>query len=709
MNILNSDILGTMQYSTDKFYADYSKTKKVDIGKAQWCSIRNIEAKYAGEVLTECEPACKFNDDIWKLDAGRQINWGKHIKAHPEQYPLLLTLKIAAFYRIQVAKMQIADFHGQLTKFMAVFGQGMKREGVLTANVNQPFVPANVISEEKITQYLFAAIERGEITSGGFGVLSLLERIIATPASFFQSADMLRIDVKVPWRDLKTEQNIGRAKFYLAKIFGVEDELKIKSYQAFSEDVIAGVLPPAIGLIEKHSALLIKAFDITATPSAYQKLNPIYFMAATRDDLKIIHAGLTKDFPNWPFAGFQKYNVTKKIIEDWYDLAQGAALWVLMLTTALRGVDIRENLFRNCYDQDGDSDLIFYLLTDIKKTKTKDYIIPVPSLTIKAIDYLNSTNHAPADVPNLTVRRTKVGRSGQANTWHYPKNGDINRLLRLWAEFCEQNVLDGLDEEDNQDGMAHRCRATMAGWVGTNSPLSVLIVRRLFGHKNGVMPDHYLRGNRHVQQVREELRSKTYSDFSSQMADAIVDNKFSGGVRDILSQGREHLKGLIIEEASRNNESLTEGDIRKRLKERIRFILLAKLNNGDMLALQTPLAFVCTRNPGSATDAPCAINSTKNQRLEQEIDKTFATSLQMTGLPELDNCKGASCQHSFLYDNPIARTLLEQFKYYTLYLRGIKHTDIDLDKEAKSFVSLYTKPLTDVYPDAVKSIAGAKS
>ena len=300
----------------------------------------------------------------------------------------------------------------------------------------------------------------------------------------------------------------------------------------------------------------------------------------------------------------------------------------------------------------------------------------------------------------------KEGEGGQANSWTYPTNENINRLLRLWAKFCDQNVLDGLEEDDNPEGMAHRCRATMAGWIGTNSPLSVLIVRRLFGHKNGVMPDHYLRSNQHVQQVREEVRAKTRSDFAEQMTDAIVDGKFSGGVKNTFTQGREHLKELVIQEANRNNESLTEGEMRKRLKDRIRFVLLAKLNNGDLLALQTPLAFVCTRNPGSATDAPCSINSANNQRLEQEIDKQFATALQMTGLPELDNCKGANCQHSFLYDNPLARTLLEQFKYYTMYLRGIKYTNIDLDKEAKLFVSLYTKPLTEVYPDATKLILG---
>ena len=88
----------------------------------------------------------------------------------------------------------------------------------------------------------------------------------------------------------------------------------------------------------------------------------------------------------------------------------------------------------------------------------------------------------------------------------------------------------------------------------------------------------------------------------------------------------------------------------------------------------------------------------------QDIDKTFAAALQMSGLPDLDNCKGVSCPHSFLYDNGIARILLEQFKYYASYLKGIRHTDIDLDKEAKTFISLYTEPLADVYPEVIQSL-----
>ena len=699
--------LQEIQYSAEQFFADMTQSQRDGVGQAQWQSLRALEEQYSDKRLTECKPTCKFSDDIWQLSGKVRINWKLWKENYTDQYPLYLLCKIAAYYRIQIIKKNGQAFSSYGPKFMSIIGTGMKAEGILTASFNQPFVPASVITKEKINRWVIAAIDRGDIVSpNANNTLDLLTRVMDTPVHFFETANMLHIDAELPWTDIKASSiEKMKSKAYLANILGVDiQDLKAKSYQAFSEDVIAGVLTPAVNLIEKAAPLLKEAFDIAADRESYQKVNKFIFRSEKRDALAEIHRKLEVIAPNWPWQKTCTYNMNKKTIETWYNLAQGASLWILMLTTALRNIDIRENVFRDCFVPDGDSNLVFYLLSDIQKTKNKDHIVPVPEITTKVVNYLKNTNYAPSSVPQLVVRRTKFGEKGSASSWTYLDGHKVNALLRFWATFCGVNVLNGLTEDDNQEGMAHRCRATMAGWIGTNSPLAVLIVKRLFGHTNGIMPDHYLRSNPHVKKVREEIRIKTQTDYSEKMSDAIVGGKFSGGVKDSLVKGREYLKDLINKEASRDNESLTEGEIRKRLKDRIQFILLNKLKSGEMLALQTPLAFVCTRNVASSVDAPCAINNAKKQRKMQDIDKTFAAALQMSGLPDLDNCKGVSCPHSFLYDNGIARILLEQFKYYASYLKGIRHTDIDLDKEAKTFISLYTEPLADVYPEVIQSL-----
>ena len=276
--------------------------------------------------------------------------------------------------------------------------------------------------------------------------------------------------------------------------------------------------------------------------------------------------------------------------------------------------------------------------------------------------------------------------------------------MRKLSDLIGVDLLDDLEDGDREEGVAHRCRATMAGWIGTNSPLAVLIVRRLFGHTNGIMPDHYLRHNVNVQTERKEIQRQTYILASEEFAESIVDGNISGGMRNNLNSGKEHIEQLINLEANQNNESLTQGEIRQRLKQRIADVLYKRLSQGEILGLQTPLAFICMRNPASASDSPCAINSNKQQRLNQDIDASFAKSMQMTSLPDLDNCKGSLCQHSFLYDNPLTKILLEQFKYYVTYLKGINTSKINLDIEAENFVKLYSGPLIEVYPDVVNKL-----
>ena len=288
---------------------------------------------------------------------------------------------------------------------------------------------------------------------------------------------------------------------------------------------------------------------------------------------------------------------------------------------------------------------MFYLITDIKKTRQKNYPIPVPPTTIDAIIFLNSINISPNDCPYLVVRRSLTYASTTANTWHYANGGQLNSLLRKVSNLIDVDLLDGLESDENDEGVAHRCRATMAGWIGTNSPLAVLIIRRVFGHTNGVMPDHYLKHNVHVQAERKEIQRQTYISASEEFAESIVSGNISGGIKDSLNNGKKHLNNLITLEAKQNNESLTQGEIHLRLKNKIADVLFKRLSQGEVLGLQTPLAYVCMRNPKSAVDSPCSISSSKQQRINQEIDKRFASSLQMTGLPELDNCKGPLCQH----------------------------------------------------------------
>ncbi|KGJ89611.1 hypothetical protein [Colwellia psychrerythraea] len=704
MELLDHSLLD--QHTVESFYSKFPKEERTDIGIKQWKLLFRLETAFNKKPMTEFLGNVGFLDDKWPISETYTIDWkADQFLASKNSYPLILLLKITIYHHVQTLKQNPSIFHSNMSMFMEVFGKQFAREGILTASINEPFVPALVITEEKLAHYISNAITDGCVFSSN--LLSFLRKVITTPQSQFDEASFLNIECELPWRNHKRKNGLKSEDVYLNSLLDEKKQRKkAKSYMAFSEEVCEKTLDFVIPLVTEHSQTLKKIFDIADNKNSQQPKNQKIFTAEARDKI-LIHSELLESIK--PIKLHGGYNFPFAYINELYEIVQGAALWIIFLTTALRNEDVRKNLLRKCYESDDESDLVYYIVTDISKTDQKDYLVPVPEITVKAIDFLNSINYAPENITHLVVRRTLNRGGSPAKTWHYTNGDQVNTLLRKVAGIVGVDVLDGLEESDNPEGMAHRCRATMAGWIGTNSPLAVMIIRRLFGHTNGIMPEQYLQGNKAVQETRDEIQQKTYHDLSNSIADAVVNNNVGGSMKRNIQDGKEHIKQRIIEEAEVNNESLTQGEIRLRLRDRIAHILFHRLKNGEILGLQTPLAFVCMRNPASANDAPCAIDSNKRTLLQKNISKSFAKGLQMSGLPELDNCKGPLCKHALLFNSPITKLLLEQFNYYAAYLKGIKQTDINLDEEAERFINLYSAPLADVYPEIMEKISTEQS
>lgn len=683
---------------TDDFYSTISSTDKAIINQNLWSQLYALEEKYNSMPMTNFFGQIKFSDSKWPISSVHTFHWDTYISPLKDNLPLILLLKITIYYHVQIQSKSGLKFYGHMNKFIGVFGKKMSHERILSGQVNQLFIPASVITEEKISLWVKDAIQQGDLTSEYS--LDIFMKMASVPLHKFYGADFLKIKTSYPWEYTKCNKSVPKTRQYYHDLVGIcQDERKVRSYKPFSEKVCAQLLDFSIPIVTTYAKTLKEVFKIANDLTFRQKTKHV-INAAGRNKILKYKSILNKIKPIQLANG---YNLQNSYFTALYDIVQAAALWIIMLTTALRNIDVRENLLRECYVEDDDSELLFYVLTDIQKTKIKNHPIPVSKLTIDAIDFLNEINVAPESVNNLVVRRVLV-RGKNAKTWHYTLGNQVNSLLRKLSDLIGVDLLDDLDAGDNEEGVAHRCRATMAGWIGTNSPLAVLIVRRLFGHTNGIMPDHYLRHNVNVQTERKEIQRQTYISASDEFAESIVEGNISGGMRNNLNSGKEHIEQLIDLEANQNNESLTQGEIRQRLKQRIADILYKRLSQGEILGLQTPLAFICMRNPASASDSPCAINSNKQRRLNQDIDASFAKSMQMTSLPDLDNCKGSLCQHSFLYDNPLTKILLEQFKYYVTYLKGINTSKINLDIEAENFVKLYSGPLTEVYPDVMNKL-----
>ena len=687
--------------NAEEFYSSFSSEKMSAVKSSLWEQMSELEKTYAEKSMSEFYGMNNFGDARWSISEVKNIDWSRYLSPSNNNVPLLLLLKLTVYHYVQVLKKDGNIFVGNINKFIDIFGKRMALENILTAEKNHLFIPATVINEDKISTWTKDAIKNGELTSPA--ALDILEKVASLPINKLNGLNFLKITTSFPWKNFKGSKGLTKRQHYINNLLGSKaTRTSTKSYKPFSQEVCAKILDFSIPIVTEHAETLKDLFEIANDLKYRQEKNPKIFTAQGRDLILKQKKVLAKILPYKLQGGYQLNN---GYFNELYDIVQAASLWIILFTTALRNVDVRENLLRQCYLKDEESELLYYLLTDINKTKQEDYAIPVPQLTIDAIDFLNSINIAPETCQYLLVRRTLIRGGKTAKTWHYTNGQQVGNLLRKMASLLSIDLLDGLEIDDNDEGVAHRCRATMAGWIGTNSPLAILIIKRLFGHTNGVMPNHYLNHNIHVQAERKAIQQQTYLTTSEEFAENIVSGNISGGIKGSLESGKKQLEHLIILEAKQNNESLTQGEIRIRLKDRIADVLFKRLSQGEILGLQTPLAYVCMRNPLSAVDAPCAINSSKQQRINQEIDKAFANTLQMTGLPELENCKGPLCQHSFLYDNSLTKILLEQFRYYTSYLQGISKSQINLDVEAKNFVNLYSVPLSEVYPDVMDDLS----
>lgn len=682
------------------------------LGIEQWKQLDELNNTFALKPMSQFYNGTKFKDRVWWLAKDKKIDWGNIENKYPNSLPFIILVKVAVYFTIQITKINSSLFYGNITRVIESIGSRMASEGILSGSKNAPFKPGSEVSTQKLHTWIVSAVDNFEFR--GPTVLNCLERIINIPISQFDDIKFLNISCETPWERYKnrTAKALSDIRYfytqqYINDILGEKaTRTSIKSFQPFSENACAKLLDFATPIVNEYQDLLKEIFDLT---SYRQNLTSNGCLNARTSSVILSHKeSLDKILPVTVFKRKNRKPVVRAAyMNQLYEIVQGAALWIIFLTSALRNIDVRKNLLKNCHEPDPDSELMNYLVTDIEKTKQEDYPIPIPPVTVNTIKLLLNLNYAPDSCPYLIVRRN-FDASPNTKKWNY-EGGAINRLLRLVANHVGADLFENLQEDDNDEGMAHRCRATMAGWIGTNSPIAVMIVRRLFGHTNGIMPDHYLKANNKVREVRRELTQKTQTDLSDSIAVAIVDNKVGGGMKRVLKNGRDELEKLIKEEAIQKNESLTEGEIRLRLIDRVSYILKQKLLYGDVLGLQTPLSLICMRPTSSNTDAPCAVQSNKLSRINKEIDEAFAKGIQLSNLPVLENCKGPLCGHSLLFDNPIAKILLEQFKYYATYLQGIRHTVIDLDKEAETFIKLYFEPLKDVYPEAIEQIKGEAS
>lgn len=657
-----------------------------DLGVKQWNCLRSLDEHYTDVDMRKISTTSKFHDDVWDVIGTNTYNfrWGKWFKVE-EQYPIMLVCKIVCYSAIQIDNNAISTIKSEVARFINVFQEILSSKSILTARKNQPFnllSQLNVNDISLVTQNLL--VTNNALSHSSF---DFLDGISNTRSDAFPNAEFLNLGVSTPWReqDLPPQAWVKQLK----ESHGLDTT--IKSYSPLKFETVSSLVKQATPFIDEHFDTIkgvfdeIEEFHKTTPPTNGGKINLTVGRVIKKKYGEKLNSIL-------PVTVYDSTPSRKGLItQGWYSkleqLAQGAAGWIILLTTGLRNVDMR-NLEKGCCQPSKRHDLLHYLITDIKKTHLQNHVIPVPPKTQKAVtlaeiakinrggDFLFSKNH---------------NKSSDTTSKDKRKMNDASAFNKMIQDFASHyDISLETIAKDDKEATAHCVRATLAGYIGANSTAAILILKKLFGHSNALMPDAYLSHNPVVIAERNKNITSSQESLAEDMAQGMVSGRLSG------TKGKQMLKGVRYIKTELKNESVTEMDMQVKLKERIKEMLLSRIRENQIYALKTPMSVACIRSCSDSSDTPCAKLPNREKRKESRINKEITDALAT--LPNPSHCIGKECSDA-LFGEAWSRDLLVSFDYYIKYLQGVDHQSIDIKNEAELFIKNYGSILKDIYSD----------
>ena len=392
-------------------------------------------------------------------------------------------------------------------------------------------------------------------------------------------------------------------------------------------------------------------------------------------------------------------------LRDLLYLARGACVNVILLTTALRNGDVRALQVGACSPSKR-IDMLFYLRADIQKTSNV-VIIPVPGQTDKAYrllekikvtnsPYLIDAGLLQAGYNVNTTVDVISGEGDDAEAWL--KGGDsLNDMIR---DFAVHFNIPFISPTTGKPCTAHCYRTTVAGWLGSASNLSLLLVRRLFGHSNNVMPTVYLNNNPAFVAEREAQKERAQGETARQMGLAASQGRLAGIKGEQMMRGYQDHKSRM-EAENQKSHSLTDAEVLMTFIQ----ILEQRINIGSVCAFLTPFGVQCMRNPSDTSQPPCAkrANRNKTQDIAPELLKHVSDI-------NPQQCIGTSCTEAVL--GPWSTSVLETLNWYRALLShqlGDAFTEEHFIESAKQFIQQYQDPLRKVFGIAAMPSASESS
>ncbi|MBU2969235.1 tyrosine-type recombinase/integrase [Pseudoalteromonas sp. C2R02] len=668
-----------------------------ELGYKQWECVRALEEHYKHCDMSAISDVSSFSDDVWLTGERLSTNFNWFNKLPEERHrPLKLLVKIVTYHAITHERKAISGIHSKALGFLNFFIEVCESKSVLISEPNQPFNYLWLLTNDDV---VFLITDRlSKVGTFSKSILEFIDHMNFVPASAFPNAEFLNGKFPSPW----VEDKLGAEEWLVQFKNGLGFNTETKPYSALQFEVVSQIVKATSPFVDENFDTLKKALNILK-----DELSDYDYTENKRQD------GLNRASPRLiklknklskilPLEFSDRYK-TPCVTTSWYSqfilLIQSAASWLILLTTGLRNTDMR-GLKNGCCKPSKRHDFINYLIVDIKKTKLRGYVLPVPEQTRRAVELLELAKFdqdcdwlLTGQKKLVTERKSDIAIERGAQS-RMRDTKTFNTLLQSLAKHYDIS-LDTVSPDDDE-ATAHCVRATLAGWIGSNSQAAILILKKLFGHSNALMPDAYLAHNPLIIEQRNKNISKAQESLAEDMAVALINKKVSGNKGNQLLKGVEHIKKQIQLEDSIEMKSLTEMEMFTTLKQRVKQMLLTRAREGQIYALLTPMAAICMRACSDTRDTACAKLANNQVRKEKSIDKAITDV--MGTLPNPAFCVGKECSDA-LIGHPWSKDLLGTFDFYVTYLEAVGHNNLDLDDTAKGFVKTYGPILKDIYQE----------
>lgn len=659
----------------------------ISIGEKQWACVNELANEYKHKSLERFCVRATFENDIWDTKGASvyHLRWGDWFPKK-EHYPLKLLCKIAAYTAIETRRQAISTTQPRFIAFLNLFLEMLEEKKILIAEPGARFNSFVDLTEEDILLVANARLAKnGSLSTTPFEAISL---ITSLEGSILKSLHFTVLGASEPWVDVGVNNWVDSFK----RSLGIEEDKK--HFAPLTSECTSAVITKSLEIINDYGDAIVEIFDIVEKDLAVLSTNISRYTTAASTDLIIKeYSEKLKGLIEIPTSHYERHSVQidMSFFTDLQRLAQSAALWIILLTTGLRSVDLRQ-LSPKCCVQSKRSDDVYYIVTGIKKTKIPAHVIPVPPQTAKAIDLAKKATIARGSsvLFHKKLKSSHVVNSEITDPYYMGTVDTFNKLLHHMPNHFGIR-LETIDPDVRVT--AHCGRSTLAGFIGAHSKAAILIIKKLFGHTNSRMPDAYINYNPLVIKERNATIGRAQESLAEDMANAVASKKVAGEKGEQLMAGAEFIQKSIA--AEYENESLTEMDMQVKLKARLKEMLLERMKDNHVFALLTPMSVVCLRSTSDSTDSPCAMQSNHAERKAKGVSKEVTDA--MATLPNPAQCVGNKCSDALIGD-PWSKPLLESFQFYVNYLKSTNQVH-DITVEAKRFVSSYKDVLEELYGD----------